>query len=60
MNIEKLRRKNFAPEEFFRSEIAKEHNIDNTTEYEPIIDSLMIVADKIQQVRDLLKFPIII
>lgn len=58
MNIEVLRRKNFAPDEFFYSETAKKHNIDNKTSYQPIIDCLSVVADKIQQVRDLLGKPI--
>lgn len=58
MNIESLRRKNFAPEEFFKSETACERNIKNYTEEPAVIANLNAVASKMQEIRNLLGFPI--
>ena len=62
--IECLRRKNFAPEDFFVSKKAEEHNINNIPsslkEAKSVIANLMVVADTIQRVRDILEQPIII
>ncbi|SRR6266403_5486706 len=60
MSLEKLQRKNFKPIDFFTSEVAKKNKINNFTDNQTIIDSLSVVADKIQEVRDLLDFSIII
>jgi len=53
-----LKRKNFEPEDFFASPTAKKLNINNTTANVNILTSLMAVADKIQEIRDLLGHPI--
>jgi len=53
-----LRRKNFKPDEFFQSSFASKLKINNTTDNISILACLMLVADKIQEVRDLLNKPI--
>lgn len=58
MNRESLRRKNFAPEEFFASNIACERNIRNFTEEPAVIANLNVVASKMQEIRNLLEAPI--
>lgn len=55
---ESLKRKNFEPEDFFASPTAKKLNINNSTTNVNILTSLMAVADKIQEIRDLLGHPI--
>lgn len=57
MNYENLRRKNFEPEEFFRSDTARKLGISNypTKEIEhAVIPCLMSTADMMQEIRDLL------
>ncbi|QOR55490.1 MAG: peptidase M15 [Phage 33_17] len=49
-----LKRRNFEPEEFFKSEIAKKHNINNYTDDIYIIENLSKIADLLQAIRDLL------
>lgn len=51
---ESLRRKNFSPDEFFASETAKKHQINNETDSLAILTALMLLADKMQEIRDLL------
>lgn len=58
MKIESLKRKNFEPEEFFKSETACERNIKNYTEEPAIIANLNVVASKMQEIRNLLGFPV--
>jgi len=58
MDISILKRKNFEPEDFIKSEKAKMEGIDNGVYYQDVLDSLCITADKIQEVRDLLEQPI--
>lgn len=59
-----LKRTNFEPTDFFVSEIADKNNIINLPstkkEADLVISNLMVVADKIQEVRNILKQPIII
>lgn len=55
---ESLKRKNFNPEDFFRSLTAQRLKINNQTDDISILSSLMVVADKIQEVRDLLGFSV--
>jgi hypothetical protein len=57
MNYENLRRKNFAPEEFFRSEKANELKISNIPpkeHYHAILPCLMSTADMAQEFFDVL------
>ena len=62
--IEVLRRKNFEPEDFFKSETAEKWGIINLPKTEKesrnVIDNLKVVADKIQTIRNLLNQPITI
>lgn len=55
-----LERKNFKAIDFFKSNIAKKYKINNFVKSQTIIDNLSVVADKIQEVRNLLNCPIII
>lgn len=56
---ESLKRGNFAADEFFVSEKAKELGIKNYPKQEQsILPCLMLVADKIQEIRNLLQHPI--
>lgn len=59
-----LKRTNFESTDFFVSEIADKNNIINLPstkkEADFVINNLMVVADKIQQIRNILKQPIII
>jgi len=57
---ESLRRKNFAPDDFFVSETAKKLKIDNETDSLAILTCLMLTADKAQEIRDLLGYPLLI
>lgn len=57
-SIECLRRKDFKPEEFFFSETSNIHQIVNFPDDLSVIDNLMLIADKAQLFRDILKFPI--
>ena len=58
--MELLDRKNFKHEDFFVSQTAIRLGINNHTTDPIILKNLSIVANKIQEIRDLLKFPIII
>lgn len=58
--IDCLRRPNFEPEDFFKSETAARNNINNTTDNSIIISNLSKVADKIQEIRNFLKVPVIV
>lgn len=58
MKVESLRRKNFSPEEFFKSETACEMNIKNFTDDKEIISNLNVVASKLQEIRNILGFPV--
>lgn len=64
-----LKRKNFTPEEFFVSDIAYRLNNDknplndiknypDAEEEQEVLSNLMVIADLMQEVRDLLGFPI--
>ena len=55
-----LERKNFKAIDFFKSNIAKKYKINNFVKSQTIIDNLSVLADKIQEVRNLLNCPIII
>lgn len=60
--IEILRRENFEPQDFFRSDTAMKMGLINLPEMESeaqiVIKNLMVVADKIQQIRNLLGCPV--
>jgi zinc D-Ala-D-Ala carboxypeptidase len=60
MNKESLRRKNFAPDDFFVSTKAKELKINNVTDNVNILTCLNKVADKLQEIRDKINAPITI
>ncbi len=55
-----LERKNFKAIDFFKSNIAKKYKINNFVKSQIIIENLSLLADKIQEVRDLLNCPILI
>jgi len=54
MNIGILKQSNFEPEEFFKSEIAKKHNINNYTDDPEIIANLKELGNCLQNIRDYL------
>lgn len=61
LNKECLRRKNFVPDDFFVSETANNNHLINyplKNDELAILSCLMLTADKIQQIRDLLNFSI--
>ena len=60
VTIDILKRENFEPGEFFASETACERNINNSTTDKDIIYNLSTVASKIQEVRNMLCYPVII
>ena len=47
-----LKRKNFAPDEFFVSKTAKWLGIDNSTQDLGVLTALMSTADMMQEIRD--------
>ena len=55
LEIKDLKRKDFKPEDFFRSQKAKESNIDNTPKGFSIIHALFNTANKCQEIHDRLK-----
>lgn len=58
LDINILRRKNFAPTEFIASATAKANNIDNNI-YDPdVLANLNRTADKAQEIRDFLGFSV--
>ena len=59
LTLENLRRPNFKPEDFIRSETAKQKGIDNTPNQNQLIAG-MVLADKLQELRDKINLPIII
>jgi len=56
--ISELKRPNFGSHEFFVSDTAKRLGIKNDTDDISTLANLSIVADKIQEIRDALGFPI--
>ena len=58
MNVDSLHRKNFSPEEFFKSETACELNINNTTDSQNTLINLNFTASKMQEIRNLLGYSI--
>lgn len=58
MKKEDLTRKSFKWEEFFNSPTAKAKGIENTTDDIELLKNGAILADKMQEVRDLLRYPI--
>jgi uncharacterized protein YcbK (DUF882 family) len=55
-----LNRANFKAIEFYKSDTALKYNIDNNPKEQATLENLDILADKMQEVRDLLDSPIII
>lgn len=60
VTIDILKRENFEPGDFFFSDTACERNINNTTDDPDIIYNLAVVASKIQEIRNVLCYPVII
>lgn len=58
ITVEDLERDNFKPDEFFRSETADRLSIDNTTDNYLMLENLYRCADLMQEIRELLAFPI--
>jgi len=58
IDYSKLTRKSFNPEEFLYSKTAEFNRIDNNIYDQEVLDNLMVTADKAQELRDLLGFPI--
>lgn len=58
LNKQDLARQNFQPKEFFESATATALKIDNQTNDQNILNNLMIVADKIQEIRNHLNLPV--
>lgn len=58
MKKEDLTRKSFKWEEFFNSPTAEAKGIENTTDDIELLKNGAILADKMQEIRDLLKYPI--
>lgn len=58
MKKEQLTRKNFDWKEFFESNTAKLKNINNTTDDTKLLENGAILADKIQEIREILGYPI--
>jgi len=56
LTIENLRRKNFAPEEFLKSEAAKKLKIDNTPNSAQLAAGI-VLANKMQELRDAIGKP---
>lgn len=56
LTIENLRRKNFAPNEFLKSETAEEFKIDNIPNLAQLTAG-MVLADKMQELRDAIAKP---
>jgi zinc D-Ala-D-Ala carboxypeptidase len=57
LTFENLRRKNFSPQEFLRSETAERLKINNLPDYGQLTAG-MSLADKMQEIRDAVKRPI--
>ncbi len=58
LDISVLKRKNFEPDEFYESEKAKELGINNSICDPIVLANLNRTADKAQEIRDLLGFPV--
>lgn len=58
MQLETLRRKNFSPNEFFKSPTADKLKIDNVAKELATILNLAIGADKIQEIRNIVGRPV--
>jgi hypothetical protein len=59
LTIENLRRPNFKPEDFIKSNTASEKGIDNTPNQNQLIAG-MVLADKMQELRNKINLPITI
>ena len=57
--LENLRRPNFKPQDFVKSNTAQQKGIDNTPNQNQLIAG-MVLADKMQELRDKINLPIII
>jgi len=53
-----LNRKNFKAIEFYRSSIATSSNVDNVPKEQSTLENLDMLADKMQEVRDVLNTPV--
>ena len=58
LDISCLDRKNFKAEEFIASDTATRLGIDNNIYDQEVLDNLMVVADKAQEIRSLLGYPL--
>jgi len=58
LDISVLDRKNFEAEDFFNSITAKREGIDNRIYDQSVLDNLIVVANKAQEIRDLLGHPL--
>lgn len=60
--MNRLKRKNFAPREFFVSDTARRLGVENypTKNVEEVLNNLESTADMMQEIRDLLGHPIVI
>jgi len=58
LDISCLDRKNFKAEEFIASNTAARLGIDNNIYDQEVLDNLMLVADKAQEIRSLLGYPL--
>jgi hypothetical protein len=54
LDISVLKRDNFSPEEFTQSNTARVERIDNDVYNQDVLDNLCLVADKAQEIRNLL------
>jgi uncharacterized protein YcbK (DUF882 family) len=59
LTVENLRRPNFKPEDFVKSNTAEQKGIDNTPNQNHLIAG-MVLANKMQELRDKINLPIII
>tara|TARA_R100001463_G_scaffold130269_1_gene189542 strand:+ start:980 stop:1471 length:492 start_codon:yes stop_codon:yes gene_type:complete len=59
-NLEDLNQRNFAAIEFYRSLTAKKYNIDNVPKEQSTLQNLNLLANKAQEMRDLLGRPMVI
>tara|TARA_R110000868_G_scaffold338459_4_gene599210 strand:- start:229 stop:684 length:456 start_codon:yes stop_codon:yes gene_type:complete len=59
-DLQILERKNFKAIDFFNSETARKNKINNFCDNQTILENLSIIADKIQEIRNLFDRPVII
>ena len=55
-----LNRNNFKAREFYKSDTAIRENINNTPKEQSTLRNLMVTADKMQEIREILKTPVTI